>query len=81
MFKDLIGKQVSVLVATKGDTILEYTGTLVSEESTHIVLENAEIYQMALAAAKSMFGAGMTVIKSNISSININKHFIISCNE
>lgn len=79
MYKDLINEEVTVLVATKGDTVLEYNGTLVSENDNEIELKDATICTMLLNLQRNMFGSNMTKYKEDIDKVVINKKYIISC--
>ena len=60
MYKDLINERVTVLVATRGDVVLEYEGTLTEENDTEIVLKDASIATMLMSVQVSMFGKNMT---------------------
>ena len=79
MYKDLINERVTVLVATKGDVVLEYEGTLTEENDTEIVLNDASIATMLMSVQVSMFGKNMTKYREDIDKIIINKKYIISC--
>ena len=79
MYKDLINERVTVLVATKGDVVLEYEGTLTEENDTEIVLNDASIATMLMSVQVSMFGKNMTKYREDIDKIVINKKYIISC--
>ncbi len=79
MYKDLINERVTVLVATRGDVVLEYEGTLTEENDTEIVLNDASIATMLMSVQVSMFGKNMTKYRENIDKIIINKKYIISC--
>ena len=79
MYKDLINERVTVLVATKGDVVLEYEGTLTEENDTEIVLVDATIATMLMSVQVSMFGKNMTKYREDIDKIIINKKYIISC--
>ena len=79
MYKELINERVTVLVATRGDVVLEYEGTLVEENDTEIVLNDASIATMLMSVQVSMFGKNMTKYRENIDKIIINKKYIISC--
>ena len=79
MYKELINERVTVLVATRGDVVLEYEGTLVEENDTEIVLNNASIATMLMSVQVSMFGKNMTKYREDIDKIIINKKYIISC--
>lgn len=79
MYKDIINNEVTVLVATKGDTVLEYNGILVSENDTEIELKDATICTMLLNLQRNMFGTNMTKYKEDIDRVIINKKYIISC--
>jgi hypothetical protein len=79
MYKELIGRKITVLVATKGDVVLEYSGTLVGESENEIELSDVSIATMLLNLQRSVFGSNMTGYKEGIEKSIINKKFIISC--
>ena len=79
MFKDLIGKDVLVLVATRGEMVLEYTGVLISEGENTLKLENVSISTAILSFQRNMFG-NINSYKDNISEIIVNKEYVVSCN-
>ena len=79
MYKDLINERVAVLVATRGDVVLEYEGILTEENDTEIVLNDASIATMLMSVQVSMFGKNMTKYREDIDKIIINKKYIISC--
>lgn len=79
MYKDLINEKVTVLVATRGDVVLEYEGILTEENDTEIVLNDASIATMLMSVQVSMFGKNMTKYREDIDKIIINKKYIISC--
>lgn len=79
MYKDLINERVTILVATRGDVVLEYEGTLTEENDTEIVLNDASIATMLMSVQVSMFGKNMTKYREDIDKIIINKKYIISC--
>lgn len=80
MYKKLMNKPVNVLVASRGDVILEYFGTIVEETETTLKLENVNINYAALNYQKSLLGNGITVFKQNLRETIINKEYIISVN-
>lgn len=79
MFKNLIGARVTVIVSSKGDTILEYVGTLISENDDTIELQNADISYLMLNFQKGIFGGNINRYKQNLSKVIINKQYIVSC--
>ena len=79
MYNDLINERVTVLVATRGDVVLEYEGLLTEENDTEIVLNDASIATMLMSVQVSMFGKNMTKYREDIDKIIINKKYIISC--
>ena len=79
MYKDLINEEVTILVATKGDTVLEYNGTLVLETDNEIELKDATISTMLMNVQRSVFGSNMTKYREDIDKVVVNKKFIISC--
>ena len=48
MFKELIGERVTIVVSSRGDNLLEYIGTLVSENDQTVELENVDISYLML---------------------------------
>ena len=81
MFESLLNERVTVVVASKGDTILEYIGTLASEDTTTIELTNVDISYLMLNFQKGIFGGNINKYKDNLSRVIINKNYIISCNK
>ncbi|MBR2603679.1 MAG: hypothetical protein IKE10_01455 [Bacilli bacterium] len=79
MYKDLINEEVTILVATKGDIVLEYNGTLVLETDNEIELKDATISTMLMNVQRSVFGSNMTKYREDIDKVVVNKKFIISC--
>lgn len=79
MYKDLINERVTVLVATRGDIVLEYEGTLTEENDTEIVLSDATIATMLMNVQRSVFGSNMNKYREDIDKVIINKKYIISC--
>ncbi len=79
MYKDLINERVTVLVATRGDVVLEYEGTLTEENDTEIVLNDASIATMLMSVQVSVFGKNMNKYREDIDKVVINKKYIISC--
>ncbi len=78
MYKNYIGKYVSIIAATAGANNIEYLGELVEEKENCVVLKNADIKALTMASQRSMFG-GLTSVRDNVSELTINKAFIISC--
>ena len=78
MYKHLMNKSANVLVASRGDVILEYFGTIVEETDKTLKLENVNINYAALNYQKSLLGNGITVFKTNLAEATINKEYIIS---
>ena len=79
MYKDLINKSVTVVVSSRGDNLLEYTGLLDSESEEGITLINADISCLMLNFQKGIFGSSMNQYKNNVRKVVINKKYIISC--
>ena len=80
MYKHLMNKSANVLVASRGDVILEYFGTIVEETDKTLKLENVNINYAALNYQKSLLGSAITVFKTNLAESTINKEYIISVN-
>jgi len=81
MYKDLIGEKVTIVVSSKGDTMLEYIGTLVSETDDTLELENTDISYLMLNFQKGIFGNNINKYKENVDKVIINKRYIISCDK
>ena len=79
MYKDLINEEVTILVATKGEMVLEYKGTLVSESDNELVLSDVTIATMLMNVQRSVFGSNMNKYREDIDKVVVNKKFIISC--
>ena len=81
MFDELIDERVTLVVASKGDTILEYVGTINSEDEETVELINADISYLMLNFQKGIFGGNINRYKENLDKVIINKKYIISCNK
>ena len=81
MFKDLIGENVTVVVTSRGDTLLEYIGTLSSESDETIEMKNVDISYLMLNYQKGLFGGGISRYKENLEKVIINKKYIVSCDK
>ena len=81
MFKELINNEVTVIVSSKTEMLLEYTGILSNEDETTIKLKNVYINIAMLNFQKNFFGSNMGSYKQNIDEVIINKRYIISCNK
>lgn len=79
MYKDLINEEITILVATKGEIVLEYTGVLTRENENEIELSNATIATMLMNVQRSVFGSNMNKYREDIDKVIINKKYIISC--
>ena len=80
MYKEMINSKVTVVVSSRGDNVLEYVGTLVSESEDSIMLTNVDISYMMLSYQKGLFENGMSLYKQLLDKVIINKRYIISCN-
>lgn len=81
MYKDLIGEKVTVVVSSRGDTILEYIGTLSNENPDVIEMTNTNISYLMLNFQKGIFGGNISKYKENVDKVIINKRYIISCDK
>ncbi len=81
MFKNLIGEKITVMISSRGDNVLEYYGTLISENEESIELSNVDISIMMLNYQKGLFGSNMNKYKEDVEKVIINKKYIISCNK
>ena len=80
MYKSFMGENVTVVVSSRGDNLLEYIGTLVSEDDNIIELSNVNISYLMLNFQKGFFGGNINTYKENLDRVIINKRYIISCN-
>ena len=80
MFNDFIGQVVTVIVSSRADSLLEYTGVLQSENDETIVLSGVNISYLLANIQKGVFGDSATRLKVNLDRVIINKQFIVSCN-
>ncbi|MBR3198829.1 MAG: hypothetical protein IKG27_02300 [Bacilli bacterium] len=81
MYKDFIGEKVIIVVSSRGDNLLEYIGTLSSENGDLIELINVDISYLMLNFQKGIFGDNITRYKQGLNKVIINKRYIISCNK
>ena len=81
MFSSLLGERVTVVVASRGDQILEYVGVLEKEENEAITLSDVDISYLMLSFQKGIFGRDMNKYKEGLEKVIINKRHIISCNK
>ena len=80
MYKYLIGQVVTIVVSSRGQNLLEYIGTLQSENEEAIVLSGVNISYLMANFQKGIFGEGISKYKENLSTVILNKKYIISCN-
>ena len=81
MYNELIGKRVNVIISSRAANLLEYTGTLVSENNEIIELSNVNISYLILNIQKGIFGDNINKYKENVNKVIVNKKYIISCND
>jgi len=82
MFKSFIGEKVEVIVSTRGDYVLEYSGILKSESPDEIELEEASCNILLNNLSKGLFGGSdYASIGNSMEKTIINKKYIISCNK
>lgn len=81
MYKELINNEVVIMVSSRAEAILEYTGLLCEENDEVLRLKNVEISQALLNFQKNMFGAGLGSYKQNIEEVILNKRYVISCSK
>ena len=81
MFSSLIGERVNIVISSRADNLLEYTGTLASENEDSIELKDADISYLMLNFQKGIFGNNINKYKTNLEKVVINKKYIISCNK
>ncbi len=78
MYKDFVGSKVIVIVTTKGERTLEYTGKLVADNEKTIELENVNIDGLVYSSQKGMFG-NIAQYKVDVKKAIINKEYIVAC--
>ena len=81
MYKSLIGEKVTIIVSSRGDNLLEYVGTLLSENKNAVELKNVEISYLMPNFQKGIFGGDINKYKENLEKVIINKRYIISCDK
>ena len=81
MYKDLIGEYVTIIVATKAQMLLEYSGKIVEETENAIIMNDVSVNQVMLSFQKNVFGNGISIYKQFISKLILNKEYVISCNK
>ena len=74
LFEFLIGKKVTVIVSSRGEHLLSYVGTLVSEVDVSFF---GGFYNGAMVV-KGMFKP--ECVENIIDKVFLNKKYIISCN-
>ena len=79
MVQALIGQRVTIVVSSRGELMLEYTGNLIAENEDAIVLANVDITCFMLKFQRGMFGDGISKYKNSLDKVVINKKYIISC--
>ncbi len=81
MYKSLIGEQVTIVVSSRGDNLLEYIGTLSAENEDAIELTNVSISYLMLNFQKGIFGGNINRYKENLEKVVLNKRYVISCDK
>lgn len=81
MYKSLIGEKVTLVISSRGDSLLEYIGTLSSESPDELELKDVKISYLMLSFQKGFFGDNISKYKENLDTVVINKRYIISCNK
>ena len=76
--RDLIGERITIVVASRGDNLLEYVGTLKEETDELVTLTNVDISYLMLNFQKGIFGGNINKYKSDLEKVVINKKYIIS---
>jgi len=66
MYADFIGEKITIVVASRGENLLEYTGTLILESDETVELTNVEISYLVLNFQKGIFGGDINKYKSNL---------------
>ena len=79
MYKEYEGKEVTVLVSSRGDGILQYDGTMTKGD--HVVeLTNVTISQLIAQLNRNVFGQGSALytFDRSIPKLTINEDYVIS---
>ena len=61
--RDLIGERITIVVASRGDNLLEYVGTLKEETEELVTLTNVDISYLMLNFQKGIFGGNINKYK------------------
>lgn len=80
MFNNMMNSEVTVIVSSRAETLLEYNGVLCEENENTITLRGVSINFAMLNFQKNIFGGNMSSYKQNIDKVILNKDYIISCN-
>ena len=81
MYKDFIGCEVNLVISTRTDNLLEYSGKIEKEDENTIVMSNVSISYLMLNFQKNILGNNLGKYREDISEVIINKKYIISCNK
>ena len=81
MYKDLIGSTVTIVVSSRGNVLLEYTGTITGEDDKNVYLKNVSISYLMLNYQKGFFGDSFSRYKEGLDQVILNKKYIVSCNK
>ncbi len=81
MYESLIGENVSVIVSSRGEKVLEYIGVLSSESEDTIVLSNVDVFYLTKVSYAYGSREEVQKFKSNMRKAIINKKYIISCDK
>lgn len=81
MYKDFINSNVSIVVSSRADNLLEYSGKIVNEDAETITMKDVTISYLMLNFQKNIFGSNIGKYKTDVSEVIINKRYIISCNK
>lgn len=81
MYKDLIGENVTIVVSSRAENLLEYIGTLVKEDENSLTLVDVDISYLMLNFQKGIFGGNINRYKESLDKVILNKRYIISCNK
>ena len=79
MYKDFIGKKVTVIITTYGDNLLEYNGYLMNEDDDNLILSNVDMGLVMYKVQRSVFGSGISEYKQSVPKATVNKKYIVTC--
>lgn len=81
MYESLIGEKVTVIVATRGQFVFEYNGTLSSVTEDDLELTNVSISHLLFTFQYGPISRNLSKYKDNLKKVIVNKNYVISCDK